>query len=133
MGIFWLAIRQNTALKLLKNETASFRHMYRPLENLWGNEEREREMNYAYISNITVIPICICRLAIHFFHIGQNAPCFPPPKFCKTIVFNFSWVLQSSQRKIEDNGYAKFGVGGGVNTVHSGLCEKIEWPSDKCI
>ena len=25
------------------------------------HEERECEMNYAYISNITVIPICICR------------------------------------------------------------------------
>ena len=87
MGIFWLAIRQNTALKLLKNETASVRH--RPLENLWGREEREREKNYPYISNITVIPICICRLAIHFFHIGQNAPCFPPPQILQDHCFQF--------------------------------------------
>ena len=128
MGIFWLAIRQNTALKLLKNETASVRH--RPLENVWGREEREREKNYAYISNITVIPICICRLAIHFFHIGQNAPCCPPPapNFARPL---FS-ICPGYYSPPKDNGYAKLG-GGGVNTVHSGLYEKIEWPSDKCI
>ena len=132
MGIFWLAIRQKTALKLLKNETASFRH--RPLENLWGREEKEREKNYAYISNITVIPICICRLAIHFFHIGQNAPCLPPPppNFARPLFSISPGYYSPPKEKLKTMGMQNLG-GGGVNTVHSGLCEKSEWPSDKCI
>ena len=42
---------------------------------------------------------------IHHFHIDHNAPCFTP-KFCITIVSNFSWVL-----------YCR------VNKVHYGMCE----------
>ena len=43
-----------------------------------------------------------------------------PPKFCITIVSNFSWV--------EDNGYAKCWGGGGqgLNNVHYVLCENRE-------
>ena len=33
---------------------------------------------------------------IRHFHIDHNAPCLPP---AKTIVSNFSWVLQSSLEK----------------------------------
>ena len=35
---------------------------------------------------------------IHRFHIDHNELCLPP-KFCMTIVSNFSWVLQSSQQR----------------------------------
>ena len=60
------------------------------------------------------------------------------PKFYITIVSNFSWVLQSSQKKIEGNGYAIFSLylfffffcgGEGekrVNKVHYGLGENSE-------
>ena len=46
------------------------------------------------------------------------------PKFCLTIVSSFSWVLHSSQEKIEDNELAKFW---GVNRLHCGLCENSEF------
>ena len=36
-----------------------------------------------------------------------------PPKFCVTVVSNFSRVLQSSQEKAKDSGYAKLEEGGG--------------------
>ena len=44
----------------------------------------------------------------HHFHIDHNAPCFPP-KFCITVVSNFSWVLQSSQEKSKTMVTQKFG------------------------
>ena len=47
-----------------------------------------------------------------------------PPEFYITIVSNFSWVLQSSLREIQDNGYVKFW---GVNKVRYGLCENGEF------
>ena len=36
--------------------------------------------------------------AIHHFRTDHNSPCLPP-KFCKTILSNFSQVLQSSREK----------------------------------
>ena len=36
--------------------------------------------------------------AIHHFRTDHNSPCLPP-KFCITILSNFSWVLQSSREK----------------------------------
>ena len=56
-----------------------------------------------------------------------------PPKFCITIVSNFSWVTQSSQEKLKTTVKHFFlggrgGEGGwkrgvaGVNKVHYGLC-----------
>ena len=36
--------------------------------------------------------------SIYCFHCDHNTHCLPP-KFCKTIFSNFSWVLQSSQEK----------------------------------
>ena len=35
---------------------------------------------------------------IRHFHISQNTLCLPPPKFCLNFLFNFPWVLQSSQK-----------------------------------
>ena len=72
-------------------------------------------------------------LKIHQFHMDQNAPCLPPPllpKFCITILSNFSWVLQSSQEKSKTvvNQFLFWGAGGGGgNKVHYGLCENGEW------
>ena len=43
--------------------------------------------------------------------IGKGLP--PAKKNCTTLVFHFSWVLQSPQREIEDNAYAYAGLGGG--------------------
>ena len=36
---------------------------------------------------------------IDHFHVAYNALCLPP-KFCITIVSNFSWILRSSQEKL---------------------------------
>ena len=36
---------------------------------------------------------------IHHFHTAHHTPC-KLPKYCRSIVFNFSWVLQSSQQKL---------------------------------
>ena len=46
-----------------------------------------------------------------------------PPKFCTTIVSNFSWVTQSSQEKLKTTIVLFLWGGGGVNKVHYGLCE----------
>ena len=48
-----------------------------------------------------------------------------PPKFCVTVVFNFSRVLQSSQEKAKDSGYAKFEGGGGGGGGGGGRGETI--------
>ena len=61
--------------------------------------------------------------AIPHFHIHHNAPCLPP-KFCKTIVSNFSWVVPG---EIDDSGWAKFWV---VHKVHFGLCEICSWNAE---
>ena len=45
-----------------------------------------------------------------------------PPKFCITVVSNFSWVLQSSQEKSKTMVMQHLGV----NKVHYGLCENGE-------
>ena len=42
------------------------------------------------------------------------------PEFCITIVSNFSWVLQSSQDEIQNNGFE------GVNKEQYGLGENGE-------
>ena len=58
--------------------------------------------------------------AIYCFHIDDNAPCLPPPKFCITTVFLGITVVP---REIEDSGYAKFWGG---NKVHYSLSESGE-------
>ena len=57
-----------------------------------------------------------------------------PPIFFGSIVFNFSWVLQSSQQKSKTMVMNFFfaaegggGLGGGLNKVHYGLCENGKW------
>ena len=48
-----------------------------------------------------------------------------PPKLCITFAFNFSWVLQLSQEKNnEDNAHAKIW---GANAKHGALCEMCKW------
>ena len=50
------------------------------------------------------------------------------PKFCITVVSNFSWVLQSSQGRSKTMVMHNLGGGGGggVKKVHYGLCENNE-------
>ena len=47
-----------------------------------------------------------------------------PPKFCISIVFNFSWDSCNTQEKWKTKGMQKFGGrgGGGANKVHYGKC-----------
>ena len=45
---------------------------------------------------------------IRHLHISHNAP-YLPPKFCKTFVFHFPWVLQPSQEKLKTMLMRKFG------------------------
>ena len=44
---------------------------------------------------------------IRHFHISHNTP-YLPPKFCKSIVFSFSWDGCNAKEKLK-LGYAKFG------------------------
>ena len=56
------------------------------------------------------------------------------PKFCITIVLNFSWDDSKNPREIENNGYVKVlrvNKGKRVNKVNYGLCENGELPSEK--
>ena len=48
-----------------------------------------------------------------------------PPKFCITIVFDFSWDDCKFPGEIGNNGSAKFWE---VNKVHYGLCENGDVP-----
>ena len=43
------------------------------------------------------------KIEIHHFHINHNAPCLPPPppQFCLTIVFDFSWDDCTTHEKFE--------------------------------
>ena len=54
-------------------------------------------------------------------HISHNAPYLPPPKFCKSIVFNklflLGWLKYSGEMK--NKGYVKFW---GANKVELGRC-----------
>ena len=45
-------------------------------------------------------PLLISFASIIHLHISHNTPCLPP-KVCITLAFNFSWVLQSFQKKLE--------------------------------
>ena len=49
----------------------------------------------------------------------------PPPKFCLTIVLDFSGDDCNTQKKLKTMVMEKFG--GGVNKMHYGLCENGEW------
>ena len=51
----------------------------------------------------------------------------PPPQFCIPIVFGRTVIPRRNWKQWSCK------IWGGGNTVHSGLCEKSEWPSDKCI
>ena len=60
----------------------------------------------------------------------------PSPKFCRTIVSNFSKVLQSSKEKSKTMVLQNFGVVGGggvgrVNKLHYGLCENGEYKNNR--
>ena len=50
-------------------------------------------------------------------------PPSPTPKFCITIVFDFSWDDCNAQEELENNGYAKFW---GVSKALYGPCENGE-------
>ena len=71
-------------------------------------------------------------MVIHHFHIDHNLPCLPFDlslhlNFCITIVFNFSWVLQSSQEKFKTMVMQNFGeLTRCIIIVHYGLCENGE-------
>ena len=47
-----------------------------------------------------------CNYVIHHFHIIYYAPCLPP-KFCTTIVFDFSWDDCITQEKLENKRLCK--------------------------
>ena len=55
---------------------------------------------------------------IHRFHIDHNAPCLPP-KFCITIVFDFSW---GDEEKLETMVMENLGI----SEVRHGLRENGE-------
>ena len=57
---------------------------------------------------------------LHRFHIRHNASCLPSHNHC----FQFLLAITVVPRRIQYNGYAKFW---GVNKVHYGLCEKVEF------
>ena len=57
----------------------------------------------------------------------------PPPKFCITMVFDLSWDDCNTQEKLETIVMqfilfwgGRWGVRGGVNKMHYGLCETGE-------
>ena len=57
-----------------------------------------------------------------------------PPKFCITIVFDFSWEECNTQEKWEAIGLRKiWGGGGGVNKIPYGLCENGGYIDKLCI
>ena len=70
-------------------------------------------------------------LTLRLLHICYNAPYLPPlpPKFCITVVFHFSWVLQPSQEKLKKMLMPSFfgGRGVGAKKVHA-LLEMCKWP-----
>ena len=51
------------------------------------------------------------------------ASCLPPKTFAKPF-FSIPLDITVVQRELEDKGYAKFG---GVDEVHYGRCENVEW------
>ena len=51
---------------------------------------------------------CHWLLGTHHLHISHNTFCLPP-KFCISFVFNFYWVLQSSQEKLKTMPLQYFG------------------------
>ena len=69
----------------------------------------------------------IWKSQIYHFHIDHNIPCLlpPPPQFCIIIVSNFSWVLQSSQKKSKNMVMQNLGEGE-VKEVHYTLYEICE-------
>ena len=99
---------------------------------------------HSFIPLLPLFPAMLCpppqkKGLIYHFRIDHTAPCLPP-KFCITIVFDFSLDDCNTQEKSETMAiYAKFGVGGAwrreVNKVHCGqwdfhpLCSKfnIAW------
>ena len=60
---------------------------------------------------------------LHHFHIDHNTSCLAP-KFCITIVFDFSWDDYNTQEKLETMVMQILGV----NKMHYGLCENGESP-----
>ena len=80
------------------------RHSTWPI-SLWLAHERgcvSRQSNFANYPPSIAVELKVSKEIwdprILHFHIDHNSPCLLP-KFCVTIVSNFSWVLQSSQEK----------------------------------
>ena len=69
------------------------------------------------------------KLQIHLFHIDHNIPCLPP-KILHNHCFQFFLGITVIPREIKDNGYAKFGGGGGGKEVHYTLYENGEFISN---
>ena len=68
-----------------------------------------------------------------FSHRPECTVFTPPPQILHTHCLQFSFGRTVIPRRNWKQWSCKIWGGGGVNTVHSGLCEKSEWPSDKCI
>ena len=66
-------------------------------------------------------------LAIHFFHIGQNAPCLPPPpnNFAYPLSSIFIWEDCNTQEKLKTMVLQNLGGGEG-NKMHYDLCEMVD-------
>ena len=95
-------------------------------ENRTGVLEKEGRLMTAYTKWWSQWAWSACSsFPIHHFHI--NASCLPP-KGLHSHCLQFLLGITVIAREIEDNGYAKFGVGwggGGVNKVHYGLCDNV--------
>ena len=99
----------------------------------WGKQERKCKVHWDCVE-VREWEQLIFFSFIHHFHIFDmimHLICAsPPPKFCISFVFHFSWVLQP--RGIKTNAYAKFW---GANKVHHWKCgsgvskwEHWHWP-----
>ena len=61
------------------------------------------------------------KLSTRHFRISHNAP-YLSPKILHNLCFSFLLGITAVPKETENNAYAKFGGGGGVNKVHYGKC-----------
>ena len=93
-------------------------------ERMW-NELRLYFQHYSY----TYMHLSL--LAIHFFHIGQNAPCLPPHpppplhNFAYPLSSIFIWEDCNTQEKLKTMVLQNLGGGEG-NKMHYDLCEMVD-------